>query len=151
MASAADQLPSAQTGETASQPVPWMEVGWFGLLLIIANYPIISHLVWQWANDEDVGHGFFVPLVAGYIAWQRRDQIMALDFRPNWWGAALMMWGVVQGYLGMLVAELFLQRTSVLISTVWASATDWRDAPDSSPRVPSSVAPLYDPDSGRSL
>jgi exosortase len=118
MASAADQLPSAQTGATASQPVPWLEVGWFSLLLIVANYPILSHLVWQWANDEDVGHGFFVPLVAGYIAWQRRDQIMALDFRPNWWGAAIMSWGVLQGYLGILVAELFLQRTSIVITLV---------------------------------
>jgi exosortase len=118
MASAADQLPSAQSGAAAPPAISWLGVGWFGLLLIIANYPILSHLVWQWANDEDVGHGFFVPLVAGYIAWQRRDQITALDLRPNWWGAAIMMWAVLQGYLGILVAELFIQRTSILISLV---------------------------------
>jgi exosortase len=118
MASAADQLPSAQSGAAAPPAISWLGVGWFGLLLIIANYPILSHLVWQWANDEDVGHGFFVPLVAGYIAWQRRDQIRALDLRPNWWGAAIMMWAVLQGYLGILVAELFIQRTSILISLV---------------------------------
>jgi len=117
MASAADQFPE----RTLAQPepaVPWVAIAWFALLLIAANFPILKHLVEQWATDEDVGHGFFVPIVAGFIAWQRRDEIMSLDFKPSWWGAAVMVWGVIQGYLGLLAAELFLQRTSVVISLV---------------------------------
>jgi exosortase len=117
MASAADQFPE----RTSVQPVaavPWVAIGWFGLLLVVANFPILKHLVEQWATDEDVGHGFFVPVVAAFIAWQRRDEILSLEPKPSWWGAAFMLWGVVQGYLGLLAAELFLQRTSVLISLV---------------------------------
>lgn len=117
MASAADQLPERATAQ-AEPSIPWVAIVWFGALLIVANFPILKHLVEQWATDEDVGHGFFVPLVAAYIAWQRRDQILAVDLRPSRWGAAVMLWGLVQGYLGMLAAELFLQRTSVIISLV---------------------------------
>jgi exosortase len=117
MASAADQFPEQASAQTETT-VPWVAIGWFGLLLLIANFPILKHLVEQWATDEDVGHGFFVPLVAAYIAWQRRDEILSLELKPNWWGAAIMLWGVLQGYLGLLAAELFLQRTSVLISLV---------------------------------
>jgi exosortase len=117
MASAADQLPERASAQTEIA-VPWVAIGWFGFLLLIANFPILKHLVEQWATDEDVGHGFFVPLVAAYIAWQRRDEILSLELKPNWWGAAIMLWGVLQGYLGLLAAELFLQRTSVLISLV---------------------------------
>src|SRR5437763_5551981 len=101
MASAADQLPervSAQNGAA----MPWIPIGCFGLLLVIANYPILKHLVEQWSYDEDFQHGFLVPLVAAYIAWQRRDEILALEFRPSWWGAAIMIWAVIQGYLGVL-------------------------------------------------
>jgi exosortase len=93
-------------------------MAWFGALLIVAYFPVLRHLVEQWSTDEDVGHGFFVPPVAAFIAWQRRDRILALDYQPAWWGLGVMAWAALQGYVGMLGAELFLQRTSFLIALV---------------------------------
>ncbi len=98
--------------------LPWGAIAWFGILLIAAYFPILKHLVEQWWNDPDVGHGFFVPLVAGYIIWQRRERLAELQWKPAWWGIAVMLWGAVQAYIGMLGAELFLQRTAFLISLV---------------------------------
>jgi exosortase len=54
--------------------------------------------------------------VAAFIAWQRREQILALDYQPAWWGLGVMAWAALQGYVGTLGAELFLQRTSFLIA-----------------------------------
>ena len=118
MASVTGQLPEQSTTVAAARPMPWLALGWFTALLIAAYFPILKHLVDQWATDEDVGHGFFVIPIAGYIAWQRREKLMALDWQPAWWGAALLAWGIVQSYVGTLGAELFLQRTSFLISLV---------------------------------
>ncbi|MEO8025513.1 MAG: exosortase/archaeosortase family protein [Bryobacteraceae bacterium] len=81
-------------------------------------FPILKPLVLQWATDEDVGHGFFVPLVAGYIAWQRRDDILATRLQPSFWGIVVVVWGALQAYFGLLGAELFLQRSAFLISMV---------------------------------
>jgi exosortase len=117
MASAVDQL-SEQHPTIQTRPVPWMALAWFGVLLIAAYFPVVKHLVEQWSTDEDVSHGFFVPLVAGFIVWQRRDQILAVDYQPAWWGLGVMAWAALQGYVGMLGAELFLQRTSFLIALV---------------------------------
>lgn len=114
MASVTDRL-EEQSHSAPAHPIPWIAIAWFSALLIAANFPILKHLVGQWISDEDMGHGFFVPLVAGYIAWQRRERILAVEFKPTWWGLAVMAWGAAQGYIGMLGAELFLQRTSVLI------------------------------------
>jgi exosortase len=97
---------------------PWPAVVWFLVILIAAYFPILKSLVLQWSTDEDVGHGFLVPLVSGYIAWQRRDALAALPRKPAWWGLALMAWGACQAWVGMLGAELFLQRSAVLISLV---------------------------------
>ncbi|HEV2202289.1 MAG TPA: exosortase/archaeosortase family protein [Bryobacteraceae bacterium] len=96
--------------------IPWAALTWFTALLIGAYYPILRWLVVQWATDEDVSHGFFVPLVALFIAWQRREKILALELKPAWWGLAIMAWGASQAYLGMLGAEIYLQRTSFLIT-----------------------------------
>jgi len=115
-----DQLPEPKSAEAsvARQALPWPAIGWFGILLIVAYFPILKHLVEQWSEDPDVGHGFFVPLVFAYIAWDRREKLMALQWKPEWWGIALMAWGFLQAYVGLLGAELFLQRTAFLISLV---------------------------------
>src|SRR5882672_563527 len=115
MASAVDQLPDRPPAAQA-HAVPWAALAWFSALLIGAYFPILQHLVEQWSTDEDVSHGFFVPLVAAFIAWQRREQILAADYKPAWWGLGVMAWAALQGYVGMLGAELFLQRTSFLIA-----------------------------------
>jgi len=117
MASLAGQLPE-QAAPVPPRPIPWIEIGWFGALLILATLPILRHLVEQWATDEDVNHGFLVPLVAAWVAWGRREKIMALQLQPSWWGLAVMGWGVAQVCLGWLGAELFLQRSAVLILLV---------------------------------
>lgn len=114
MASVADKLPERPPVAPARE-IPWSVIAWFAVLLIAANFPILRRLVQQWWSDEDMGHGFLVPLVAGYIAWQRREELLSLEYKPAWWGIAIMGWGALQGYLGMLSAELFLQRSSVLI------------------------------------
>jgi exosortase len=117
MASVADQLPE-QAPVTKEHAGSWLPIVWFTALLVVAYFPVLKHLVEQWSTDEDVGHGFFVPLVAGYIAWQRRDQILALKRTPAWWGLGIMAWGMAQGLLGSLGAELFLQRSAILITLV---------------------------------
>lgn len=114
MASAADRI--TERSSVAPSSIPWPAIGWFAALLIGAYFPILQRLVVQWSTDEDVGHGFFVPLVALYVVWQRRDRILALKRQPTWWGLAVMALGGIQGYVGMLGVELFLQRTSFLIT-----------------------------------
>src|SRR5580704_8002517 len=114
MATFAGQLPEHPPA-TPVRSIPWNAIAWFTALLIAGNFPILQRLVDQWWNDGDMNNGFLVPLAAGYIAWQGRDQLLALKYKPAWWGIVFMVWGAAQGYLGMLSAELFLQRTSVLI------------------------------------
>lgn len=108
----------AQNVAAVARPMPWGTIGWFSLLLIGAYFPILAKLVNQWATDDDVSHGFFVPLVAGYIAWQRRDELLNLEWKPAWWGVGLLVWSGIQAFLGMLGAELFLQRTAFLEALV---------------------------------
>jgi exosortase len=98
--------------------LPWATIGWLGALLIAAYFPILKKLVDQWMTDDDVSHGFFVPVVAGYIVWQRRETLMNLPWKPAWWGVGLLVWSGVQAFLGMLGAELFLQRTAFLEALV---------------------------------
>jgi exosortase len=117
MATVAEQLPGRPPAATAPS-ISWAAVAWFSALLVAVYFPVLRHLVEQWSTDENVSHGFFVPAVALYITWRRRDSIVAIERKPAWWGLAIMVWGALQGYVGVLGAELFLQRTSFLITLV---------------------------------
>lgn len=96
----------------------WTAVGWFGVLLVVCYAPILAALVKNWNDDADMGHGFFVPIIAAYIAWLKRDEIANLPVRPNWWGLAIVIYGAFQMYIATLGAELFLARTSFVISII---------------------------------
>jgi exosortase len=107
--------------------LPWGKIAWFGLLLLVCYAPVLRALVGQWASDPDMGHGFFVPVVAGFIVWQQRNELLAIKPQPNWWGLAVVLIGGLQLIIGTLGVELFLARTSfviVLIGAVWLLGGD---------------------------
>ncbi|HVW08263.1 MAG TPA: exosortase/archaeosortase family protein [Bryobacteraceae bacterium] len=109
-----------KSAENASQSFSWITVGAVAALLAGCYAPVLYSLASVWYNDADMGHGFFVPVIAGYIAWQKRSEIEGLAPRPNWWGVAVMLWGALQLYLGTLGAELYTSRTSLVISIAGA-------------------------------
>ena len=115
MATATEQIPP-QSPPAAARAISWPALGWFTVLLIAAYFPILVNLVRQWSVDDDFSHGFFVPLVSLYIAWERREAILKLSYTPAWWGVGVLAWAIVQAYIGSLAAEIFLQRSAFLIS-----------------------------------
>ena len=98
----------------------WPTIAWVSVLLAVCYAPVLLALLRQWSNDPDMGHGFFVPVIAAAIAWHKRDQIAGLVPKPNWWGLVIMAWAGFQLYIATLGAELFLARTSFVISIIGA-------------------------------
>src|SRR5208282_1536009 len=87
-------------------------------LVVILYAPVLSSLARQWWDDPNYGHGFFVPLFAGFVLWGVRDKWRALPMRPNNSGLAIMLFAIGLRILGMLGAELFIARLSLLILIV---------------------------------
>src|SRR5713226_3186423 len=110
MASYALPDDNAAVKETAQ--LPWTAMLWFGILLIACYAPVLFGLVRQWATDEDMGHGFFVPAVAGFIACKQRDEHASIKPVPNSWGLGLVIFGAIQMMLGTLGAQIFIARTA---------------------------------------
>lgn len=110
--------PAAQTAP--APPIPWTKVAWIIGLLVVSYLPILARMANQWSSDDDMSHGFFVPAVSAYIAYQRRDELLNTEARPAVLGLLLMSWSFVQMCIGILGAELFLQR-SAFVGSVWGA------------------------------
>lgn len=117
MSSVAESVPSEQPIQapaSTAPSIPWVALAWFAALVGLCYAPVISQLVGQWNSDPDMGHGFFVPAIAAYIAWQQRERLLARSYRPNYWGLLVVGFAAVQLLIATLGAELFLARTAII-------------------------------------
>jgi exosortase len=109
--------------------VSWPIVAWFGGLLILCYWPILYRMGTQWATDENMGHGFFVPVMAGIIVWQRRHLLLAEPRKPNPLGLFVVIFGGLLSLVATLGAELFSARVSFVIAlfgtVLYLGGTRW--------------------------
>ena len=96
----------------------WPAIAWCAALLAACYAPVLVSLVKNWNSDGDMSHGFFVPVIAAWLVWQKRDKLAAVTPRPNWRGLALILWAALQLYIATLGAELFLARTAFIFSVI---------------------------------
>ena len=75
---------------------------------------IVSSLARQWASDDNYSHGFFVVPLALYFCWERRDALKAAGRQPSIIGLVLLTVSLAILLGGMLGAELFLTRISLI-------------------------------------
>jgi exosortase len=95
----------------------WQEVA---LLLLTAwlYASILARLFLQWvgpSHDPNFEHGIFVPLFASFVLWQERKKLKAIASSPSWAGFPLVVLSLLMLVLGVLGAELFFSRVSLLI------------------------------------
>jgi exosortase len=89
---------------------------------------VLSSLVRQWASDDNYSHGFFIIPLAIYFGWERREELRAAVLRPRAAGLAIIGVSLLLFAAGVLAAELFLARVSMVgvvagtILFVWGSA-----------------------------
>ena len=108
--------PTAPQQPVAQNKIAWPIIAWFGGLLILCYWPILYRMGTQWATDENMGHGFFVPIMAGIVAWQRRDELMAEPRKPNPLGLVIVVLGGLLSVVATLGAELFSARFSFVVA-----------------------------------
>ncbi|MFY9648115.1 MAG: exosortase/archaeosortase family protein [Terriglobales bacterium] len=95
---------------------------WQGVVLLLLTAwlyaSILARLVLQWigpAHDPNFEHGIFVPLFALFVLWQDRKRLQTIPSAPSWTGLPLIVLSLLMLMLGVLGAELFFSRVSLLV------------------------------------
>lgn len=91
----------------------------------VAYAPILAGLVGQWSSDENSSHGLLIVPLAAYIGWTRRGRLAAATIQPGGAGLALVVASLIMLAVGVLGAELFLTRLSMVGVLVGAIAFVW--------------------------
>ncbi len=92
------------------------------LFWLVLFAPIYPEWVHDWLANSDNSHGFIVPFVAAYFAWDRRNQLNLAAIRSSYWGcvALFLTLGIyVLSYAGGLVFPTRIAMVISLYGLIW--------------------------------
>lgn len=92
----------------------WAVAGWLALLVAVCYWPVIGNTVHQWQSDDNMAHGWFVPMIVGYIVWERREELAGVPMQVSVRGLTLLVASGFVACLGALAAEIFTERLALL-------------------------------------
>jgi exosortase len=94
--------------------------GLTALTLLACYASTLRGMVSQWWTDEDMSHGFAVPLVIAWIVWRERARWLALPVSPTWWGFPLLAGAAAIQVVSSLGLGLFATSVAFLVSVAGA-------------------------------
>ena len=99
------------------QPIGWRHWWPAALLVVLISlvyWSVLGRLAAQWWQDPNFSHGFFVPAFALFLVWEQRQRLTAIPSRPAWVGLFVIAGSLAMLVVGVLGAELFLSRSSLV-------------------------------------
>jgi exosortase D (VPLPA-CTERM-specific) len=83
--------------------------------LVAFGGPLIE-LIHRWLTQEEYTHGFFIPAIAAWLLWTRRDAILASLGRPSWTGPLLILVAAGMHIIGKLSALFVLSQVGFIVA-----------------------------------
>lgn len=96
----------------------WVVVALVGLALIGAFLPGLRFMVDNWAVVEEYSYGYFIPLISGFLIWQKSEQLRQIELRGSWSGLLLIGVGLLLGLVGEFSAIRLFGQYGFIVALV---------------------------------
>jgi exosortase len=84
--------------------------------LVFAYATVLAKLGHDWWTDENYSHGLLIPFIIAFILWSQRERLTRTTGRPAmFWGLTAVLFALLALWAGTAGAELYLQRTSLVL------------------------------------
>ncbi len=115
MTAVADSTAIPLREKSARSRMGWLQGGLLAVLTGVLYLRVLHELVQQWWDDPNFSHGFLVPLFSAFVIWRERKKLAGLAVKPRWSGIVIIAGALLVLIAGVLGAEQFLSRTSLLL------------------------------------
>jgi len=89
--------------------------------LVVCFAPALEFMVATWQQVEEYSYGWFIPLIAAFLAWQRSEAWRRTELRGSGWGLLLIVLALVLGWVGTLSAVRVLSQYGFVLA-LWGLA-----------------------------
>ena len=86
-----------------------------GGLVIFLYQEVLWGMGSDWNNNPDYSHGFLVPFLSVFFIWERWSSLVDEAPDPSLWGIGLLLFGLFSLIIGLIGAELYVQRMSLIV------------------------------------
>jgi exosortase D (VPLPA-CTERM-specific) len=97
---------------------PLLMAGLSLVLLIAAFWGGLDNVFARWMSEEEYSHGFFIPLIAVWLVWLRRDAVVASIGRSSWASPVLLLVALALLLVGELSAIFILIQLGFVLALV---------------------------------
>ncbi len=106
----------------------WVIVALVGAALIAAFLPGLRFMVSNWEQVEEYSYGYFIPLIAAFLIWQKSDRLRLVELRGSWTGLLLVGGGLLLGVIGEFSAIRLFGQYGFILALVGLSVAfvGWR-------------------------
>jgi exosortase len=87
-------------------------------LMVGVYLPVLYYMMLHWRAVDDYSHGFLIPPLALYFAWERRDRLRGVPIEGSWWGVLPLTLGAMALTIGRLGVELTSMRSGFVLSLI---------------------------------
>lgn len=93
-------------------------VAWLGVISLFAwvYRGVVPALARDWYENETFSYGFLIPLIAAYLAWQRRERLKGLSVKPSVAGVLPLSAALALALVGQAIGDVFSVRISMLLA-----------------------------------
>ncbi|MCF8104147.1 MAG: exosortase/archaeosortase family protein [Desulfohalobiaceae bacterium] len=91
----------------------------------VLYFPVIKKLIRDWNGDPNYSHGYFIPFLAGFMIWSRREGLQQAVKKPSSIGLGLILLGLMQFFAAWVGSEYFLQGTSMIMVLIGSVLYLW--------------------------
>jgi exosortase len=100
--------------------LPWLALGFATAALLALYWPIIARMASDWIEFPNLSHGFAIPLISGYLLWNRRHLLAETPVQGSIVGLPIVLLALGMLVIGSLGGESFVARLSLPIALLGA-------------------------------
>lgn len=90
----------------------------FCAVALVATLPFLDALKFMydnWLGMPEYSHGILVPLISGYLVWQRREELARCEFTGSAWGPVVVVLGFALGAMADMATVYPLMQYAYLV------------------------------------
>lgn len=95
----------------------WVKIGVLAALLCLVYWDVLrGTLAGRWLDDPNWSHGWLIPVFSLYFLYSHRDELRAIQPRPNWLGAPILVAALALFFFAVQVRMAYPQAFSIVVA-----------------------------------